>query len=220
MKKYLAATLFTLAISHSASADDWGIFAGVDIAKPVTDGKLDSDSLSLKNDWRGSGYVAIEHGIILLPNVKFAYTNLDSKGSSSTSDVTLDMSSFDTILYYQLFDNGLFEADLGLNVKYISGDLHTLSNNHFNSTIPQAYGAAKFHIPNTGLSVFTDVTAGSVTDDEVVDALIGVSYAFNPEGLTKVNLRGGYRYQEVKLKDDVKLNTEYDGIFVGVEVNF
>ena len=220
MKKRLTATLLTLAMSTPALADDWGLFAGVDVAKPAADGKVAGNKLSLDNELRANGYLAVEHGIIFLPNVKLAYSDLGGKGKTNSTDVTLGMSSFDGILYYQLFDNGLFETDFGLNFKYVSGDLHTTSNTHFSSTIPQAYGAAKLHIPNTGISVFSELTAGSVTDDEIVDGLIGLSYAFNPDGLSKFKLRGGYRYQEVKLKEDVKLNTEFEGFFVGAEMRF
>ncbi|MCE2570836.1 TIGR04219 family outer membrane beta-barrel protein [Motilimonas eburnea] len=220
MKKHLTATLLLAACSTSAMADDWGIFAGLDLAKPTTDGELNGDSLSLKNDWRFNGYVAIEHGIILLPNVKLAFADFDAKGHSSASDVTLNLSSIDTTFYYQVFDNELFEIDLGMTLKFMDGDLHTLSNQSVSSTIPLLYGAAKFHIPSTQISVFSELAGGAVTDDKASDALVGVGYTLNSEGMLPITLRGGYRYQDVKIKDSGKIKSDYSGAFAGIEVNF
>lgn len=220
MKKHLTAGLLLAAVSQPVLADDWGIFAGLDLTKPDVDGHLNSDSLSLKNDWRLNGYVAIEHGIIMLPNLKLSFADFDTKGSSSTSDVTLNLNSFDATLYYQVFDNGLFEIDLGASLKFIDGDLHTVSNKGLSSTIPLLYGAAKFHVPNTGISVFSELSGAAVTDDKASDALVGVGYTLNADSMLPITLRGGYRYQDIKLKDGAKLKSDYSGVFVGLEVNF
>ncbi|RJG47579.1 TIGR04219 family outer membrane beta-barrel protein [Motilimonas pumila] len=218
MKKLLALTLLSASISAPAMADDWGIFVGADFMKPSTSGEFEGQDVNLKDDYRGSGYIAVEHSIILLPNAKLAYSNLDTKGKGDNQGFNTDLSSLDAILYYQILDNGLTELDLGLNFRYLDGKAAT--GESVSSVVPQLYGAAKIGIPSTNFKAFAELTAGSFTDDDTINALAGVSYTFNPQGVAKFSLRGGYRYQEIKLKDDTKFNSEFDGFFLGAEVNF
>ncbi len=220
MKKRLIASLVFTALSQPALADDWGIFAGVDLAKPNTSGDLNSSSLSLNDDWRFNGYVAVEHSIIFLPNVKLSVADFDAKGKSSASDLTLNLTSVDTTFYYQVLDNGILEVDLGVSLRFLDGDLHTLTNQSVSSAIPLAYGAAQVHIPNTGFSVFTELLGGSLTDDKATEAMLGLGYTLNQDNLLPITIRGGYRYQDLDLKDDVRLASDYSGAFVGLEVNF
>ena len=203
MKKQLIAAAITASMSMPAMADFLGVYAGLDYRTNQTslsDANLDDDSTNV------AGYIAFEHPIPVLPNAKLKYADL-------TNDISDDSSSLNGILYYELFDNGLFEFDFGLAYTDIEAGSQSAS-------IGQAYAAAKAHIPTTGIHAFAEVIGGSVTDDNSLDAEAGLQYTINPDSLLlNVGIRAGYRYQELEFKNVPDTQTN-EGWFAGVEVHF
>jgi len=117
------------------------------------------------------------------------------------------------ILYYQLFDNDLFEFDFGLAYTNVKTDFNDLS-----ADLGQAYGAAKFHIPGVNMHAFAEVTGGSLSDDKATDGEIGLAYTFNPDSkLLNFAVRAGYRYQDAEINN---FKQENKGLFAGLEVHF
>ena len=208
MKNLLIAGLLATT-SCNLMADDWGFFFGGDMTNSTSEGQIDGNAISDKQ-YRGSSYAAFEHSIILLPNIKVTYNNLDTKDVSN-------LESYDGTLYWQLLDNNMKELDLGINAKKLSGDFN---HHNISETIGQAYGSAKFHIPATNLSLIADLAKSAMTDDDVTDALVGMTYTFNPDAFAKFKIRGGYKYQEIKLKHASGLDQEFKGYFIGGEVHF
>ncbi len=220
MKKVLIAGLLAVT-SGNVLADDWGVFLGGDLTRSTTDGSINHDAANFESKTRGSSYAALEHSIILLPQVRVAYNNLDTGGNRDGKGVSTDLNSYDGTLYYQLLDNDLIELDLGLNIKFLDGNVTDGAYaRSIDSTIPQVYGSAKFHIPGTNFSLIGDLATGGVTDDNAIDALAGVTYTFNPDSMAKFKVRAGYKYQEIKLKDKVNLDQDFKGFFIGGEVHF
>lgn len=204
MKKLLCAVAVSAVFSTPAFADAIGVFAGID----YTQNKSTYDSQDIGDQGNASGYVAFEHFVPIIPNVKVKYADLTSKDDDSSS-------ALNGILYYQLFDNDLFEIDFGAaytNVK----DTHDQE-----ADLAQGYAAAKFHIPSTGVYAFTEVIGGSLTDDEALNAELGLGYTFNPESkLINLSMRAGYRYQSMNIDNKASEEQENQGVFVGLEAHF
>lgn len=210
MKKQICAAAIATVISMPTMAEFLGIYAGVDYR---TTASSHSDIVGDFQDTNNlSGYIALEHFIPLIPNAKLKYSDLSAEYSNSQSSSEPTSYSANAIAYYRLFNNGLFEFDLGLAYSR----LDALSGQ--TSDIAQAYGAAKVHVPGVGMHFFTEVIAGTVTDDEATDAEIGVAYTFNPDSaLLNLAVRAGYRYQEMVISGDTQENK---GLFAGLEAHF
>lgn len=207
MKKQICAIAIASAVSMPAMADFFGIYAGIDYhtaATNLTHGSDFEDNNSL------SGYVAVEHFIPLIPNAKLRYSDLSAEDKVSFEEPS--SYALNAIGYYEIFDNDLFELDLGLaysrfeNVSDKSTD------------IIQGYGAAKVFVPGVGMYAFTEVVAGSIADDEATDIELGLAYTFNPDSaLINLTVRAGYRYQEMIIDDETQ---ETKGLFAGLEAHF
>nr|QXF14405.1 hypothetical protein BCCFPMHH_00008 [uncultured bacterium] len=208
MKKQLLAATIAATISMPSMADFLGVYAGLDYRSNETSfSDVDGD----ESGSNVAGYVAFEHFIPLIPNAKLKYADL------SNSDIDNDSSVMNGILYYQLFDNGLFEFDFGLAYTAIESNIGTESES---ASLGQAYLAGKAHIPGTGVHAFAEAIGGSLTDDDALDAEVGLQYTINPESLlVNVGLRAGYRLQELEFKNQTSKQTN-EGWFAGVEVHF
>ena len=204
MKKKLIAAAIATSFSMPTMADFLGLYAGLDYRSNETSlsGSSDEDSTS-----NVAGYVTFEHFIPLVPNVKLKYADLSFDDSDS-----IDSSSMNGILYYELFDNGLFEFDLGAAYSDIESD-------NDSANLAQLYAAGKVHIPGTGVHAFAEGIAGSFTDDDALDTEVGLAYTFSPIPLVlDMSLRAGYRLQELEFKGQPKQTT--DGLFAGLEIHF
>src|SRR5690554_1757482 len=191
--KPLALGVLALGLSATASADIVGVSAGLYGWNPDFSGKVTSDSTSvdlekelrLGNEWATQGYVALEHPVPLLPNIKLQFTELsqDSTGRIATPfdgvsgavDVDLDLTHTDLILYYELLDN-IVSLDVGLNVKFFDGQLniHERGGNNSSRTnideiLPLLYVAPSVSLPLTGLSVGAEVAGVTYSGNRLTD---------------------------------------------------
>jgi len=207
MKKQLCVVAIASFLSAPVFADHLGVFVGADYLSNKSDVNGHSNILDDSNNF--SGYVAFEHFIPLIPNVKIRYSDLAADYKAVSGE--LDSSLANGVLYYQIFDNDLFQIDLGL--AYTKAEMDEKDAN-----IAQVYGAAEISVPGTELYVFAEVLGGSLTDDDAMDATGGVGYTFNPDSLVRLSVRTGYRYQKIDLDDVEKQKTS--GLFAGVEAHF
>ena len=211
MKKQICAAVVAGVISMPTMADFLGVYAGVDYRTTTTSHTENGYSGEFEDTDNFSGYVTFEHFIPLIPNIKIKFADLSSEQRADATEI--DSSATSAVFYYELFDNGLFETDLGLAYTYLETDYNSL-----NSEIAQAYAAAKMHIPGAGMHAFAEVIAGSVTDDDASDAEIGLAYTFNPDSLLlNYAVRAGYRYQDASI-DNFK--QQMKGPFAGLELHF
>lgn len=211
MKKQIFAAVIATAISMPTMADFLGVYAGIDYRTTATTFSNSNGDFEDTNNL--SGYIALEHFIPLIPNAKLKYSDLSAEYNAIGGIKTEpESSALSGILYYELFDNGLFEFDFGL--AYTS--LEDISAQ--TSSIGQVYGAAKVHLPGTGMHVFAEGTGGSISDDKATDTELGLAYTFNPDSLLiNFSVRAGYRLQEMVIND---LTQENKGLFAGVEAHF
>lgn len=191
-----------------------------------------------------SFYVALEHPIPLVPNIKLARTTLETNGSSSinsqfsfgdevflvNASVTnqIDLTATDYILYYEILDNDLVSIDLGVTGKQIDGDIFVAdasgrsAQQNINTVIPMGYAKVQLGLPFTGLSVLAEGSLIAIDDDSFSDYQVALSYSFVETLAIDMSVQLGYRSVELDINDvdDVYADLEFDGAFIGVEFDF
>lgn len=197
------------------------------------------------DDKRNSSfYAALEHPIPFVPNIKVARTTIDTSGSASldsdftfagetysvNTDITtqVDLTTTDFILYYEILDNDIASIDVGISGKQISGDFMVADENGTSSArdlsavIPMGYAKVEVGVPGTGLSVFAEGSALAIDDDSITDYQVGVMYNMVDLIAIDLSLQAGYRSTDIDLNDvdDVFADLKFDGVFLGLELDF
>ena len=146
-KSLIAAGLFSL-FASSAQADVIGLYVGGHVWDNKAEGIFgesgDQTNFNLNDEQQGSYYIAVEHPIPLIPNVRIASTTLDTTGNTTLNesiefgdqtfntgaqvDATFDVSYVDYTLYYELFDNDLLSFDFGITARDFDGDISLSSD--------------------------------------------------------------------------------------------
>lgn len=249
MKKTLiaCAILGSLVGTSAQAASLIGFKVGADYWQADTTGTFAENGQSQQDfnyssSSQGSIWVAMEHGIPLIPNVKIRENRLDASGSAVADgfefggqtytgaiNTNTDLSNTDFILYYELLDNDMVALDLGAAYKRMHGSFRVndnVTNGRMNSEkeldsgIVMAYADAQVGIPGLGLYGFADVMIG-IDETSVYDYSIGLGWQFDGTALnTKV--RVGYRdfNFDVNDFDGVTTNSQFKGYFAGVELVF
>ena len=240
MKKYL---LLVIALfSTNILADTiFGVEFGVQnwyhdnsgkVTTPLNIIPLTSD-INTDNESALSFFVAIEHGVPLLPNFKLKHSDINGQFINGidicsppempcNSPIDLDLSHTDVTFYYELLDNWI-NLDLGLSAIYFNGNddfsnLHDYSAVDYSEIIPAAYGKAEFEFPTTDLSASITANVGTLTDDSVVDIELGISYKFT----LGLSIEAGFRKQTVDFEysNRVKVDSTSKGVFAALNFDF
>ncbi|PKH85863.1 MULTISPECIES: TIGR04219 family outer membrane beta-barrel protein [Colwellia] len=251
MKKTLLAGSLAALMCGTAQADTLlGLYIGGQIWSNEASGSFgegaDNQSVfEFDDENQGSFYVAFEHPIPLIPNIKIASTALDTVGgttlndsfkfdgitynTNSTLDTTLDASFVDYTLYYEVFDNDLLTFDFGLTARDLDATIQVIepatqlqSDLDVSGIIPMFYLSTIVGLPFTGLNVFAEANFISYDDQTVYDAQIGVSYAILDNLAVDFDVTLGYRTVKMELDDldDFYSDLTYDGFFAGAVVHF
>lgn len=250
MKPVLALSIAGLLFTPAVKADTLlGLYIGADAWRTSTEGGFaNSDQLQKFNfadKTQGSYYIAFEHPIPVLPNARIQHTPLTANGSTrlasnlSLNNITffqgaeinnqVDLTSTDYILYYELFDNSLISLDLGINAKYIKGDVYIkdaiagiTASESVSKVLPTAYVAAIIGLPLTGLELFANGSYMSYSDNRAYDLQAGIAYALVDNVAIDLRLKAGYRAVNIKLDNVANLYADLDvkGAFLGVELHF
>tara|TARA_Y100001973_G_C5105776_1_gene285043 strand:+ start:113 stop:874 length:762 start_codon:yes stop_codon:yes gene_type:complete len=231
-----------------ANADTvFGVYAGAQTWKTDTSGSFGSEQMSpdfsFGDEQQGSAYIAFEHPIPLIPNVKVRHNDLTTEGgqlldeeftffgstfaADSRLDYTTDLSHTDYTFYYELFDNDLVSFDLGVTAKRVDGSIEvrgqqTLQGQSTDGWIPTLYSQVRVGIPATDLTLYGLANAVSIEDSKVEDYEFGVEYRPIENLAVDVNLQLGYRVFNIELDDldGIYSNLEYKGPYLGVEFHF
>lgn len=249
MKIKASLATLVLAFSGTAAADVAGFEAGAALWRHDPNGWVEDDDAGdrvdldddLRLDTENSGFfwVAIEHPVPTLPNLKLRYTPVEFSGSGTVSegftldgvtfnvnervDSEADLGQADVIGYYEVLDNVL-DLDLGLNVKVIDATVRVTSRTtgrsqtlDFAAPLPLLYARAGFDLPLTGLSVGAELSGIAYSGNSITDGMLFVRYerAFLGAEL-------GYRQMRLKLDDleDVGADVDIGGAYAGVYADF
>ena len=247
--KFLVGTSL-LTLSTMASADVAGIYAGANRWNYDIDGDVRSvgNNVSLTNDLGLSDddsnilYLALEHPIPLLPNIKIQQNKIEGNATGVASqdfnfnnlniaqgDATItsyDLSHTDFTLYYEILDNWV-NLDLGITAKDFDGHILVGINGatvpaattlNLSGTVPLLYGKAQFDLPFTGLSTGVIAHLGQVSDDKMTDASAYLAY----EGDSGFGVEIGYRTFSLEFDefDGLSSDLTIDGFYAGFSFHF
>ncbi|MGX9462079.1 TIGR04219 family outer membrane beta-barrel protein [Shewanella sp. A14] len=244
MKKTLLATAVVglLSVSSAHAATVLGFKVGADYWQADTTNSFNDDSgvaHSVNDDSsQGSVWIAVEHPLPFVPNIKIRENRLESSSSLANADftfndhnfsgvtsVTNDLSNTDFVLYYEILDNDLVSIDLGAAYKLMSGSLRVADAGHpeevdIDSGIIMGYASAQVGMVGLGLFGFADVLLG-VDESNVYDYGAGLGWQFDGIAVDTF-VRVGYREFNFDVSNfsGVSQNTDFSGAFAGVELVF
>ena len=250
MKKAVLAACVATMLSVSAQADTLlGLYIGGSVWDTETSGSFGDknahNDFSFKDEKNNNFFVALEHPIPFLPNVKIVNTELATDGYSQlTADFTFDdvdftagtevntdfdISFIDYTFYYELFDNDLLTFDVGITARDFDGDIMVMTlDNSVTSTlgvtdvVPMLYVNTIIGLPFTGLNIFAEGNFLSFDDQDIYDYQAGISYALLDNLAVDLDVMVGYRAANMELDDMDGLysNLDFKGLFVGAVVHF
>lgn len=253
MKKSIIAISLATLLSTSAQADTLlGIYAGGQVwanqaEGSFAEGDVSQATFSFNDETQASYFVALEHPIPLIPNIKISSTTLDTTGSTTINtsfefggetydaagqlETIFDTSYVDYTLYYELFDNDLLTFDFGLTARdldtYVNvtgevGGTPTSSALDVSGFVPLLYVNTIIGLPFTGFNVFAEANFISYDGSSFYDYQVGVSYEVLDNLAVDLNLTLGYRAVKLELNDidDLYSDLTFDGLFAGAIIHF
>lgn len=244
MKKLPLVLAFSL-LAPLAHADSvLGLYAGVGSWLSDYDGKAGNPSITLselgvQEHYNNYFYVAIEHPIPFIPNIRLTQTNITSSQTGTiTQSFTIgsttyaadesvksdfDLSHRDVTLYYQLLDNWI-NFDLGVTARQFDGYVHTESTASnekltIDLTAPMVYAKAQFDLPFTGLSAGVEGNYTSYQSNSLSDYTAKLTYLF--DSVVDLGVEVGYRKMSVKVSDnDLEADMTLKGPYAALIAHF
>jgi len=251
MKKAVIAVSLATVLCTSVQADTLlGLYIGGQVwanqAKgSFGEGETDQAVFNFDDEYQGSFFIAIEHPIPLIPNVKISSTTLDTVGgttiessftfegqtyvANSKLDTTFDASYIDYTFYYEVFDNDLLTFDFGVTARDLDSQVKVVEQTSTQSSdlsvsgfIPLFYVNTIIGLPFTGFNVFAEANFLSYDDSTVYDYQVGVSYSILDNLAVDLDITLGYRALKLELNDIDGLYSDlnFDGVFAGAVVHF
>ena len=241
MRKLTVSLILALsALSTNASADALGLYIGGGVwdhdpvgtfgTDQTGDTAIDMEAdLKYKGEKDSYAYVAFEHFVPLLPNVRIETASRGHTGKSTIpvefdgatiladADSLIGMDTMDAILYWRLLDNWV-NLDLGLNARKLDADFMVGAETvAVSATIPMLYVNAQFDLPLTGLSIGADINMISYGDASYQDMRLRVLYEM---GVIGIELGMKTTNLELKGLDSVNADLEFKGMMVGAFLHF
>ncbi len=244
----------SISMVNVAHADAIGLYLGGQVWDSNAKGKFGEENqqvdFNLADKQQGSFFIALEHPLPFLPNIKISSTKLDTKGATTlTDDFTFSGTTFpkqssaktvfntsyiDYTAYYEVLDNDLLTFDFGLTVRDVDAEItvdatsattppvSSTARLRASSYVPMFYAAFIFGIPSTDFNVFADGNFLSFQGQTLYDYQAGISYELVDNLAVDVNLTVGYRDVKLQLEDIDNLYTdlEFSGAFAGATVHF
>lgn len=177
--------------------------------------------------------VYLEHPLVMLPNVKLAYTALSHTGNSQVTlfswgdivnftgevDSSLSLDMTDATLYYEILDNWV-NLDVGLTLRYLIGDMAV---NHeslsFSTLVPLLYAKTRFNFPLTDLSLQLEANAVSYAGITSYDYEVSARYTL----AMGIGLEAGYKAFHLdsnELLDGFDANMDFSGPYAAAVWDF
>ena len=225
MSAAILATSLTAASPFAAADRVFGIYAGAgvwqqeysgDVASGITDVDV-QDDLGLDDESNNVFYVAIEHFVPVVPNVRLQHADITIDGQNRLSRVVefngttfnvdddvsteIDLTQTDAVFYYQLLDN-VVSVDLGLAARFVDGLVSVEStvdnaSAEFEGILPLAFGKVRVDLPLTGLWAAAEGAAVAYNGNSLIDFTAQVGY----ESDFGLGFELGYRAYRLELED-------------------
>jgi outer membrane protein len=243
----IALLSFGMFTSLSTSADTvFGIYAGggkwsSDYQGSAGDPAVTANQLGIDESDNSFFYVAIEHPIPVIPNIRYQQQEIQSAQSATLSDgfglgdtdfpngtqidSDFDLSSKEATLYYELLDNWV-NLDLGLTARQYDGYLYAEADSlgqqekvDLDIVIPLLYAKFQFDLPLTGLSAAVETNFVKYQENRLMDYTAKISYLF--DSVMDLGLEAGYKQLKLEVDDDdIQTNLTLKGPYVGALIHF
>jgi len=231
MKKILTTVALAAILPQTASALPLlDFYAGAYYWDQAVSGDVNTDidledTLGLSAGGQNVTYLAFEHPIPVIPNVKLKKSNLSTDGSATVPS-NLDL-GFDTVLAGSIdskFDlshtDYTFYWGLPLPlVTFTSNDKST----DLDFIVPMGYLKAGVYIPLTGISFAGDLNVISVGSTSMTDYDLNVTYVLPLIPLLDVGITAGYRSFDLDLDEDdfgdLSAEATIDGPYIGLSLH-
>lgn len=234
----------TFAISGASADTILGVYAGAgswqtDYSGELGDPAVTAKDLGVKSNNNSYFYIALEHPIPLLPNVKLQHAKISRSQSATVSqtfeidgtqfdaetqvDSAFDLSYNEGTFYYEVLDNW-FNLDLGLTLRKYSGYVRAeseMANAKVNAdqTVPLIYGKFQVDMPFSGLSAGIEGNYVKYQDSTLSDYSAKISYLF--DSVMDAGVELGYRSMTINIDDnDVQTNLELTGPYAAAIFHF
>lgn len=196
------------------------------------------DDLNYSDDTGNVFYVAFEHPIPLLPNIKLQQSEIEISGRAdgfsysglafpAGAKTTTDLSHTDATLYYELLDN-IVSLDLGLTARRFDGSFTASGSTGFipspslyktdiDDTVPLVYASFRADLPLTGLHATFEGNGIKFEGDQIFDYTAKIAY----ESSLGLGAELGIRDMDIQYdngRDDIDITV--DGAFLGVFYHF
>ncbi len=227
MNKFTGWLLMGALVAPAAHADFLGFSAGAGYFAGEVGGTLGQDEISVEEQLGFSdsesgfqAYIAFEHPVPVLPNIKVATLSYDNRAQGMLDDdfqfggvvipggantnTLLDYQHNDITLYYELWDTG-FDLDLGVtarqidttaSVAYLDQEGLSILTGETRETldewVPLIYGATRIDLPLTGLYVAGEIQGIGYDGSSYLDYQAKLGWAF-PFPVLEIGVEAGYR---------------------------
>lgn len=195
MKKAIIVTSLAAVLSANAQADTLlGLYIGGQIWANQAEGSFgegeledEQSTFSFKDKQQSNYFIALEHPIPLVPNLKIASTTLDTKGNTDLTnqftfggetydvnahvDAVLDLSYIDYTFYYEIFDNDLLTIDVGLTARDI--DTHINASSVYSSNSDSSTGDTD---GNTQQTITSELGGSGIIPMLYVSTIVGLPF--------------------------------------------
>ncbi|MDX1677777.1 TIGR04219 family outer membrane beta-barrel protein [Arsukibacterium sp.] len=243
--------LSSMLVTGQAAADTLlGVYVGGDGWRADVTGSFGTSEpapvFNFNSKTQGSYYIALEHPVPVLPNIRLAHNQLDANGITiidgqfsfagetfvvnTTVANQVDLTNTDIVLYYEILDNSVVALDLGVNAKHLDGSASVTeqaqnglqAEQSVSQWIPLAYLSSKIGLPLTGLDIFAQGSYIGWSDSRMYDVQAGIGYEIVDSLAVDIRIKVGYRAVNLRLDDLDSLysNLDFKGAFAGVELHF
>ncbi len=221
----------------------FGVYAGAGTWQQKFSGDLTSgfinidveDELGLDEENNNVFYVAVEHPIPGLPNIRLQYVSLDTSANSTLTrtidfngtvfavsddlSTQIELTQADAVLYYEVLDNWV-SLDIGVNARYLDSRIDLASSTasssaEFTGVVPLLYGKARFDLPFSGAWLAIEAQGVGYSGNSLIDASALVGWE-SPVGL---GLELGWRTYRLALEDAddfSQFNLDVSGVYAAI----
>lgn len=215
-------------------------------ASPQGDiGRTDIDlesTLNLDEQNNQFVFVALEHPIPVLPNIRLQQSEMEWTGNALVTagtnlngnpfvsdeqvDVSVDLSHIDATFYYEVLDN-VVDLDLGITARAFDGQASLVGVSQqesidLDAVGPLLYGQVGVDFPLTGLSAHMIANWIDVDEFSLVDWAAQLTYEFDLFPAVDAGVILGYRSMSVELDelDDLQSDASFEGYYLAFQLHF
>lgn len=227
-----------------AAADFLGLYVGagawnVDFSGDVLNSVDVDRQLGISSDTSYDIYVAFEHPIPFVPNIRLARAGIKDSGKGTVTTAfdfdgtafapndevgsNLDLTYTDLTLYYEIWDTG-FDFDLGLTARKFDGELTiNTTTQSIDAYLPMVYVNARVNLPFSGFYLGATGNGLTFRDSSLTDYAVKLGWSTESFIFPEFGIEGGYRRFDLNADAndaDVDVDVELSGPFINLVAHF